>query len=57
VAHPDVPPEADRGPHSHARRQPNAPVELGYRTAVAAHMAYRQRRRVTQEEAIGTAGR
>lgn len=41
-----------------SRRQPNAPVELGYRTAVAAHMAnlaYRQRRRVTQEEALGAA--
>jgi len=41
-----------------ARRQPNAPVELGYRTAVAAHMAnlaYRGRRRVTREEAIGAA--
>src|SRR3989442_2033083 len=39
-----------------SRRQPNAPVELGYRTAVAAHMAnlaYRQRRRVTLEEARG----
>jgi predicted dehydrogenase len=41
-----------------ARRQPNAPVELGYRTAVAAHMAnlaYRQKRRVTQEEATAAA--
>jgi len=32
------------------RKEPNAPVELGYRTAVAAHMAnlsYRQKERVT----------
>ena len=36
------------------RKTPNAPVELGYRSAVAAHMAnisYRQRRRITLEEA------
>jgi predicted dehydrogenase len=41
-----------------ARRQPNAPVELGYRTAVAAHMAnlaYRQKRRLTQQEATAAA--
>src|SRR5438128_9779163 len=34
------------------RKQPNAPVEIGYRSAVAAHlanMAYRQKQRVTQE--------
>lgn len=33
----------------------NAPVEIGYKSAVAAHMAnlaYRQRRRITQQEAI-----
>jgi predicted dehydrogenase len=33
-----------------SRRQPNAPVEIGYRSAVAAHMAnlaYRRRERVT----------
>lgn len=38
-----------------SRRQPNAPVELGYRTAIAAHMAnqaYRAGRRVTLEEAL-----
>ena len=37
------------------RRPPNAPVELGYRTAVAAHMAnlsYRTRRRITLEDAL-----
>jgi predicted dehydrogenase len=36
------------------RKTPNAPVELGYRSAVAAHMAnlsYRQQRRITLEEA------
>ncbi|MBX3277704.1 MAG: Gfo/Idh/MocA family oxidoreductase [Acidobacteria bacterium] len=37
-----------------SRREPNAPVEIGYRSAVAAHMAnisYRQKQRVTFEEA------
>jgi predicted dehydrogenase len=37
-----------------SRQTPNAPVELGHRSAVAAHMAniaYRERRRVTLEEA------
>jgi hypothetical protein len=37
-----------------SRKTPNAPVELGYRSAVAAHMAnlsYRQQRRITLEEA------
>ncbi|HEY4660439.1 MAG TPA: Gfo/Idh/MocA family oxidoreductase [Terriglobales bacterium] len=37
-----------------SRKTPNAPVELGYRSAVAAHMAnlsYRQKKRVTLEEA------
>jgi predicted dehydrogenase len=36
------------------RRSPNAPVEIGYRSAVAAHMAniaYRQKQRVTLETA------
>ena len=36
------------------RKSPNAPVEIGYRSAVAAHMAnisYRQKQRVTLEEA------
>lgn len=36
------------------RREPNAPVEIGYRSAVAAHMAnisYRQKQRVTLEAA------
>jgi predicted dehydrogenase len=36
------------------RKIPNAPVELGYRSAVAAHMcnlSYRQKRRLTIEEA------
>jgi energy-coupling factor transporter ATP-binding protein EcfA2 len=37
-----------------SRKTPNAPVELGYRSAVAAHMAnlsYRQQRRITLAEA------
>jgi predicted dehydrogenase len=37
-----------------SRKTPNAPVELGYRSAVAAHMcnlSYRQKRRITLEEA------
>ncbi len=37
-----------------SRKVPNAPAELGYRSAVASHMcnlAYRQKRRVTLEEA------
>ena len=37
-----------------SRKTPNAPVELGYRSAVAAHMAnlsYRQQRRISLEEA------
>jgi len=37
-----------------SRSTPNAPVELGYRSAMAVHMAnlsYRQKRRVTLEEA------
>jgi hypothetical protein len=36
------------------RATPNAPVEIGYRSAIAAHMSnmsYRQKRRVTLEEA------
>ena len=36
------------------RKSPNAPVEIGYRSALAAHMAnlsYRQKRRLTLEEA------
>src|SRR5215472_11231758 len=36
------------------RKQPNAPVEIGYRSAVAAHMAniaYRRKQRVTLEMA------
>jgi predicted dehydrogenase len=35
-----------------SRKEPNAPVEIGYKTAVAAHMAnlsYRQKERVTRE--------
>ena len=38
----------------HSRKTPNAPVELGYRTAVVAHMSnlsYRQQRRITLAEA------
>jgi predicted dehydrogenase len=37
-----------------SRKQPNAPVDIGYRSAVAAHlanMAYRGKRRITLEEA------
>jgi predicted dehydrogenase len=37
-----------------SRKQPNAPVELGYKSAVAVHMAnisYRAKKRVTLEEA------
>jgi hypothetical protein len=35
-----------------SRKQPNAPVEIGYRSAVVGHMAnmsYRQKQRVTLE--------
>ena len=37
-----------------SRKTPNAPVETGYRSAIASHMAniaYRQKRRITLEEA------
>jgi predicted dehydrogenase len=37
------------------RKQPNAPVEIGYKSAIAVHMAnmaYREKRRVTLEEAM-----
>jgi predicted dehydrogenase len=37
-----------------SRKQPNAPVELGYRSAIAVHMAnlsYRNKKRLTLEEA------
>lgn len=40
-----------------SRKTPNAPVELGYRSAVVAHMAnlsYRKKRRLTFEEAKAT---
>jgi predicted dehydrogenase len=40
------------------RKQPNAPVEIGYRSAVAAHMAnmaYREQRRMTWDMAKKTA--
>jgi len=43
-----------------SRKTPNAPVEVGYRTAVAAHMAnlaYRQKARVTAEMAMATGAR
>jgi hypothetical protein len=39
-----------------SRKTPNATVEIGYRSAVAAHMAnlaYRKKQRVTFEEAKG----
>ena len=35
----------------------NAPIEIGYKSAVAAHMAnlaYRQKRRITSQEAMAT---
>jgi len=38
-----------------SRKQPNGTVEIGYRAAVACHMAnlaYKQKRRVTVEEAM-----
>jgi predicted dehydrogenase len=38
-----------------SRKEPNSPVEIGYRSAVAAHMAnlsYRQKQRVTLETAM-----
>jgi hypothetical protein len=37
-----------------SRKMPNAPVEIGYRSAIAAHMAnlaYRKKERVTLEMA------
>jgi len=37
------------------RKQPNAPVEVGYKSAIAVHMAnmaYREKRRITLEEAM-----
>jgi predicted dehydrogenase len=37
------------------RKQPNAPVEIGYKSAIAAHMAnlaYRQKRSITLDEAM-----
>jgi hypothetical protein len=37
------------------RKQPNASVDVGYKSAIAAHMsnlAYRQKRRITLEEAM-----
>ena len=40
------------------RREPNAPVEIGYRSAVAAHMAnlsYRQKQRVTLDSVMQVA--
>src|SRR5712692_3094846 len=43
-----------------SRKEPNAPVEIGYRSAVAAHLAnlsYRQRHRVTLESALQAARR
>jgi predicted dehydrogenase len=38
-----------------SRKQPNAPVEIGYKSAIAVHMAniaYREKRRITLEEAM-----
>src|SRR5436305_12574515 len=37
------------------RKQPNAPVEIGYSSAVAVHMAnmaYREKRRITLDDAM-----
>lgn len=42
------------------RKEPNAPVEIGYRSAMAAHMAnmsYRQKQRVTLESVMQSARR
>ncbi|MBA3439885.1 MAG: gfo/Idh/MocA family oxidoreductase, partial [Pyrinomonadaceae bacterium] len=42
------------------RKEPNAPVEIGYRSAVAAHLAnmsYRQKQRVTLESVMQSARR
>ena len=39
------------------RKQPNASVEIGYKSAIAAHMsnlAYREKRRITLQEAMAT---
>lgn len=39
------------------RKQPNATVEIGYKSAIAAHMAnlaYRQKKRITLDEAMAT---
>jgi len=41
-----------------SRKEPNAPVEIGYRSAVAGHMAnmaYRRKQRVTLDEALQSA--
>jgi len=38
-----------------SRKQPNAPVEIGYKSAIAvlmANIAYREKRRITLEEAM-----
>ncbi|MFL6351078.1 MAG: Gfo/Idh/MocA family protein [Bryobacteraceae bacterium] len=38
-----------------SRKQPNAPVEIGYKSAIAVHMAnmaYREKRRITLDEAM-----
>ena len=43
------------GVHSDRNQKTNAPVEIGYKSAVAAHMAnlaYRQNRRITLQEAM-----
>jgi hypothetical protein len=37
------------------RKQPNAPVEIGYKSAIAVHMsnlAYHRKRRITLDEAM-----
>jgi predicted dehydrogenase len=41
-----------------SRKEPNAPVEIGYRSAVAGHMAnlaYRRKQRITLDEALQSA--
>jgi hypothetical protein len=38
-----------------SRKQPNAPVEIGYKSAIAVHMAnmaYREKRRITLDDAM-----
>ena len=43
-----------------SRKQPNAPVSIGYKAAVAGHMAnlsYQQKKRITLQEAMNQSPR